>query len=241
MAVFECEYTIGLTDVGESNLLTNKAIIKVLENAGGMHSEKVGYGLNEIDETKLSWILLSWKVKVLNRAKYNSKIKVKTWARDTNRVFTYRDYEIYDEQENLIILASSKWALINIDTKSLARLPEDLIGKYKPENKKVFEETEILKLKEANSYSSEVNLKVLRNQIDVNDHVHNLFYLDFAYEALPENVYKENRFNNIDIMYKKQIKYNDKIKCLYSFENNKYIIAIKSEDDSILHAIVNVY
>ena len=131
--------------------------------------------------------------------------------------------------------------MINIDTKSLARLPEDLIGKYKPENKKVFEETEIPKLKEAKFYSNEISLKILRHQIDVNDHVHNLFYLDFAYEALPENVYKENRFDNIDIMYKKQIKYNDKIKCLYLFENNKHTIAIKSDDHSILHAIINLY
>lgn len=241
MAIFENKYTIGITDVEESNLITNKAVIKILENAAGMQSEEAGYGLNQIEQTKLSWILLSWKVKILARVKYNSEISVKTWARDSNKVFTYRDYEIYDEFGKLIAVASSKWALININKKSLAKLPADMEEKYKPETKRVFEDIDIAKLKEATNYTRKIECEIFRNQIDVNEHVHNLYYLDFAYEALPEEVYKNEKFNNIEIMYKKQIKYNDKIKCLYSKENNKHIIAIKSEDEKTLHAIINLY
>lgn len=241
MAIFECKYRLGLTDVGKSNLMTNKAILKVLENAGGMQSDEVGYGLTQIEETKLSWILLGWKVKVINRAKYNTEITIKTWARDSNKAFTYRDYEIYDENDNLIVIASSKWTLINIETKSLEKISEQLISKYCPESKCVFEDNKIDKLKEASNYKSEISYNILRNQIDVNEHVHNLCYLDFAYESLPEEVYKNETFDNIEIMYKKQIKYNDKIKCLYTKEDNKNIIVIKSEDEKALHAIINLY
>ena len=45
-------------------------------------------------------------------------------------------------------------------------------------------------------------------------------------------------FNEIEIMYKKEIKYKDKIKCLYKCENNEHIVVIKSEDLKTLHAIV---
>ena len=241
MAIFECKYIIGLSDVGMSNKITNKAILKILENAGGMHSESVGYGLNKIEQTRLSWVLLNWKVEVIKRPIYNEEIKILTWARDTNKIATYRDFELYNSQGEKIIKATSKWTLINIDTKALEPIPEDIMSRYNPEEKTVFESKLIPKLKEPSKYDSYGEYKISRNVIDINEHVHNLYYLDFAYEVLPEEVYKSDECNNIEVMYKKQIKLKDKIKCLYSYENERNIITIKSKDDETLHAIINLY
>jgi len=241
MAIYECKYRIGFTDVGGSNKLTNKAVLKILENAGGMQSEEVGYGLNQIESTGLSWVLLAWKVQVLSRPLYNEELLIKTWARNTTKVSTYRDYEIYDNKGSLVVRASSKWALININTKSIEKITDEIISKYEPEEKGVFENDTIDKLKEPVECDSKLEYKVLRSDIDINDHVHNLYYLDFAYEALPEKIYRAKEFDNIEIMYKKQIKLGDKIVCLYSQNCNKNIISVKSSDEKILHAIINLY
>ena len=83
--------------------------------------------------------------------------------------------------------------------------------------------------------------KVIKRDIDINNHVHNLYYLDFAYEALPEDVYRADECNNIEVMYKKQIKLADEIVCLYAKEENENIVSIKSKDKKILHAIVKLY
>ena len=241
MAIYEYDYRLGFTDVGRGNLITNKGVLKLLEDIGGIHSNKVGYGLNQIEQTRLSWILLNWKVKIFKRPKYNDTIYIKTWARGSTKISTYRDYEIYDKDNNLLIIATSKWAIINIDTKSLEKLSDELIKAYEEENKLVFNEEKIPKLIEPKSYQSKTYQKILRSQIDVNEHVHNLYYLDFANESLPEDVYKMSECNNIEIMYKKQIKYGQDIVCLYSKEEDKNIITIKSADESILHAIVSLY
>ena len=81
-----------------------------------------------------------------------------------------------------------------------------------------------------------------RRDIDTNHQVNNLFYLDFAYSALPEEIYN-NRFdlNNIEITYKKEIKLGDTIKCKYAFENSKHIVVIFSEDEKTVHAVINLY
>lgn len=239
--IYKCTYRIGLTDVRMSNNMTNKSILKVLENAGGMHSEEVGYGLNSIEKTGLSWVLLGWKVKVIKRPKYNTQISIHTWARDSNRVFTYRDYEIYDDNNNLLVIATSKWTLVDINKGKMAELTPEIINLYKREDKSVFEERNMPKLKEPASAISEISYPILRSDIDINNHVHNLYYLDFAYEALPEDAYRAEECDNIEIMYKKQIKLGDKIVCKYSKENNEHIISIKSEDESVLHAIVKLY
>lgn len=241
MAIFKTKYRIGLTDLTNFNQMSNKAVIKMLENAGGEHSEVVGFGLNEIELTKLSWILLNWKIKIIKRVIYNEEVEIITWARGINKVFTYRDYEIRDKQGNLLVIATSKWTLIDINTGKLARIPQEAIDGYKEENKCVFETGEIAKLQDPEKYDSEITSRITRNYIDINRHVHNLYYLDLAYEALPEEIYKESEFNNIEILYKRQILFNDTIKSLYTKEDNGVIITLKSEDEKILHSIIKLY
>ena len=236
----EKKYTLGLTDVGRKNKISNKAIIKMLEDVGGIESEKAGYGLNEIEENHLSWVLLAWKVKVLRRPIYNEEVIARTGARDGNKVFTYRDYEIYDSNGKLCVIATSKWTLVDIRTLKLVGISEEVRSKYTFFNKSVFEE-EIEKLKEPKSVIKENDYKILRSQIDVNRHVHNLYYLDIAYEILPEDIYYGEEKDNIEITYKKQIKLNDDIMCKYTIEDGKDIVTIKSKDNKVLHAIVRLY
>ena len=70
--------------------------------------------------------------------------------------------------------------------------------------------------------------------------MHNLNYLQLAYEALPEDVYFGEEKNNVRIMYKHQILLRDRVKCYYINSNGKDIITIKSEDDRVLHSIVEL-
>ena len=241
MAIYKCKSRIGLEDVGYSNKITNKAIIKILENAGGMHSESLNLGLNSIEITGFSWILLGWKVKVIVRPRYNEELTVNTWGRESNRAFTYRDYELYDESGNLCIIATSKWAIVDIKNGHLAEITPELREPYKCEEKKVFNSDYSFKLKEPETIDREIRYKVQRRDIDINKHVHNLYYLDFAYEALPEEIYENFEFNNIEIMYKRQTKLNDEIKCLYTKDGEQNIVTIKSIDDNLLHAIIKLY
>ena len=70
--------------------------------------------------------------------------------------------------------------------------------------------------------------------------MHNLYYLDLAYEALPQDVYEKRPFDEIRIMYKKEIKLGDVVVCKYSYENNKHIVVIESQDGEKLHAIIEL-
>ena len=67
MAIYEYKYTVELSDIGRSNKITNKSVLKILENAGGRQSEKIGLGINQVEKTGLSWVLLAWKVKIIRR------------------------------------------------------------------------------------------------------------------------------------------------------------------------------
>ena len=68
--ILENEYTVKLSEIGKGNEATNKTILSYLEDIGGIHSNKAGYGIFEIEQTHLSWILLGWRLQVIRRPKY---------------------------------------------------------------------------------------------------------------------------------------------------------------------------
>ena len=199
-------FKMGLTDIEKDNKIKNIAILKMLENIGSYHSDIAGYGTNDIPIKKLSWILLDWKLKVIKRPTYGETLEIHTWARVANKFFTYRDFEIYDGNKNLCAIATSKWTLINIEEGKMSKITEDVINSYKPEEKEVFEKEKLEKLQEPKEFISSIEYEIKRKDIDINKHMHNLYYLDLAYEALPEDVYNTNIFDNVRIMYKKEIK-----------------------------------
>jgi medium-chain acyl-[acyl-carrier-protein] hydrolase len=240
--ILENEYTVKLSEIGKGNKATNKTILSYLEDIGGIHSNKAGYGIFEIEETHLSWILLGWRLQVIRRPKYAEKVKIKTWSKGVIKLYTYREFEVYDEQENLIIKASSKWILMDIQKGRIVRIEPELIAKYEPElDKDVFGIEEFEKIKEPDEYQFETEYTVRRNDIDVNNHMHNLNYIELANEALPENVYRGALFNDVKITYKKEIKLGDTIKCKYAFKDDKHIAVLKNQEGSIVHAIIEMY
>lgn len=238
--IYKGKFKLGLKDIGKDNKIKNRSILEFLENIGAYHSDEVGYGVNEIPKTNVSWILLDWQLNVINRPVYGQTIEVHTWGRGMNKFFTFRDYEIYDENNNLCAIATSKWALIDVKTGKLARLTEKIINKYNPEEKSVFSE-EMGKIEMPKEFIAELEYIVTRKDIDINKHMHNLYYLDLAYEVLPENVYEQRPFNNIRINYKKEIKLGDTVKCYYTKKQNEHIIVIKNKDSDVVNSIIKLY
>ena len=93
---------------------------------------------------------------------------------------------------------------------------------------------------EPNEYQFETEYTVRRADIDVNNHMHNLNYIELANEALPEEVYKGALFNDVRIAYKKEIKLGDTVKCKYAIQDDKHIVVVKSNDESVVHAIIEM-
>lgn len=111
-------YNIQLKDIEKGKYIKDRGILEIFENAATHHSDIVGFGVNDIETTKTAWILMDWKVQVIKRPKYGEKLKVDTWARTINgslkKTYTYRDFEMYDEKNNLLAIGTSKWVLIDI-------------------------------------------------------------------------------------------------------------------------------
>lgn len=238
--ILEKMYTVGNRDVGATKKATIKAMMKYLENIACSHSDIVGYGINTIEETGVVWILLDWKFKIIERPKYGQNIKVRTWSRKMEKCSAYRDFQILDENGNVLAIATTKWVLLDASTRKIQRIPEEFTTKYQSEpERNVFGE-EIEKLQETENEEYSVQVKTRRTDLDINNHVNNLNYLDLAYEVLPDEVYNAE-LKNVRITYKHQTEPGEIVNVSYTKKENKNIITIKTENKDKLHAIVELW
>lgn len=238
--IFKRDFFVGANDIDFELNMKDKAILKYLEEIAGLHSDLAGYGLNDIEKTKITWLVLGWKVEVIRRPKYAEEFTINTWCKTQNKLYSKRDFEIFDKNGNLIIKATSKWLMINIETREFGKIPLEFATAYGEENIDIFENVSNFKFKEPNSMEKILEYTITDGWIDFNNHVHNTKYIDLAIKALPEKLKKQN-FSDFEIMYKKEIKLGEKVNLYYSIEDNINIVTIKSEDNKILHSIIKFY
>ncbi len=134
--IFENSYKVQIKDTGIGSRARNKAILGYMEDVASLHSDKVGYGLYDIPKTKLTWLLLDWKLQVIERPKYPEEINVKTWSRYIEKFYAYRDFEIYNKSGKLLAIATSKWVLIDTEKNRVTKVTDEVASVYDSEPEK---------------------------------------------------------------------------------------------------------
>ena len=237
MGIFTKKYTITFDDVTDTLELKNISLMKYLVDAAGMHSETVGYGLSTINQTHIGFLLVGWQVKIFENPHLLDEIEIKTWVEQLSHSLSTRNFEVYIK-DKLVAIASTKWIMVNPEDHSVAITTDEIVNAYGPVDKKVFEKP-ISKLHIPDRIDKVKTYTIERRDIDSNNHVNNLKYLEIALELLSDDDYTETGFSEIIVNYKNECKLHNNVICSYSkISNNEHIIAIQSSDKSKLHAII---
>lgn len=242
--IFQANFKVTMAFLNKQNKLSNKGLLSLFNDTAEMHSASIGFGVTDILKTDLSWALLNWKVKILKRPSHNDDVIVQTWVRRCNKLFCYRDFELLTTSGETLAIATSKWVLIDSKNHKIVKLRNDIIENYRIENKQVFddeESNELPKLEEIDNYSHCIDYTIRKADIDLNNHVHNLCYLDMAEEILPYQISNSTEAQEFEIWFKYQIKFEDSVSLYYGLKNNKHYVVIKSNNGEYLHNIMKFY
>lgn len=232
--IFKYKFEPELSDVNTDKRVKNKSLLRFFENIAAKHSDSIHNGLNDIIDIGFSWVLLEWQLHVTDRPKYGDVLEVHTWVRNSTKLYSYRDFEVY---ANGVKKAegSSKWLLVDIATLRPKKITDDLVKDYGPEpDKNVFGLAEFEKMKELPEYDTETDYIIRKSDIDINGHVHNLVYADMAYEVLDAA-----EFDSLKISYKKEIKYGDAVKICKRSEGGRTFVKISGADGAV-HALAEL-
>ena len=130
--------------------------------------------------------------------------------------------------------------MINSDTRKIVRMGPEVKEAYKTEDHSSFGDYNFPKPEVPIEFSNEVKYTVSRKDIDINGHMHNTYYLNLAYDALPEDIYDARPYDTFRITYKHEIKLGDTVICKYAYFNGKHVVVIMSEDGSVVNSVIEL-
>lgn len=237
---------MAYSDLGPDGLLSRAGLLRSLQEAASIASDNVGFGLKDIPRTGVHWILSAWRLEMAARPSWRSALEVETWPRALEGFSSERDYlvwEIADGARRLAARGTSKWLLLDAKTNKITRVTDRVRAAYATEEEALFRDPIPKNGKSPAGAAVTFQTTVGRRDIDTNLHVNNIHYLDYAVEALPEEVY-EALPDTVDIVFRKQILLGTPIQCLYSrTEDGKHQVEIRSGQDgeAVHHAYVWFY
>ncbi len=182
-------------------------------------SNLIGFGLDFFEKNSLIWVLLNWDIKIIKLPSYQDKVLVRTFPYSMKKCYGYRKYEIRNSIGENIVTADTAWIFLDRNTMRPLRVPENICTAYGI----VKDEGESLAMDKINSPDRddmEKDFFVRYSDIDGNQHVNNVSYVEWALETVPMDLLLNYDPLNIKISYKKESKYGDAVRSISEININ---------------------
>ena len=228
--IFEENFKIRYSEMDFDTVLKPSALLQFFQDLASENAESLDFGYSFNLEKNLAWFLLKYRIEFEDYPKGLYNIDIKTTPRGYNKIFAFRDFEVKHENK-LLGRASSTWALVDINTKSMVNVEQALSGNpYMKQLEKMKSDLIYDKIRPLDRIDIEKTFEIRFDDLDVNRHVNNVNYVVWAFEPLEFDFRRTKKLKTLDIAYKKEVKYGAKILSQIELDGNTTLHAVKNLD-----------
>ncbi len=196
------EYVIRTFDIDSRKQATVPALIRLMQEAAMEQVIKLGISVWDLEVHNISWILMRKHLQIARMPRLGEKIKIMTHPSGFERIYTYRDFRVFDEAGIQIAQSSTAWLLMNIESRRLSRIPAFILKlseQLPPEE--TFVPRVSTKMPKLSQVDWEKSFRVSWHDLDFNQHLNNTFYIQWMLESLPEKVLRYQRLTDMKVQY----------------------------------------
>lgn len=189
----------------ENDRLSPKSILNLFQDVAGVNGDEIGVGYLSLLEKNLYWILTRVKFDIIKMPIPNQTVYVQTWPHEKGRIDFDRDFKIANEENETMIIGTSKWCVIDTETRTLQRTNNvNYIGEICPDKNY---EDKFLKI----TIPDETPVHKFTHSVRFSDLDHNHHMNNTNYANLVTNATENQIFNHFEINYLSECKLDDKI------------------------------
>ncbi|KAG7025417.1 Oleoyl-acyl carrier protein thioesterase 2, chloroplastic [Cucurbita argyrosperma subsp. argyrosperma] len=261
------KFIVRCYEVGINKTATVETIANLLQEVGCNHAQSVGFSTDGFATTPtmrklhLIWVTARMHIEIYKYPAWSDVVEIETWCQGEGRIGTRRDWILKDYANGQVIgRATSKWVMMNQDTRRLQKVSDDVRDEYlvycPQELRLAFPEEnssslkKIPKLEDPGHYSR-IGLMPRRADLDMNQHVNNVTYIGWVLESMPQEIINSHELQTITLDYRRECQQDDVVDSLTSVEEvengsktvtelngtNGYISSDKQDDRQFLHLL----
>jgi len=239
---YENKWVIQAHEVDFTNRLRIDSLFIQLQDTAAAHADKLNLGYSALVKHNLGWVLSWAKVEIISFPEFGNEIRIRTWPKKKYKLYSLRDFYIYDKNGQIIIRATTAWLPINIKSKRII----DTSGLPAPIN---YQETESAidemphKIQAQNNRTFIFSKHMRYTDLDLNRHVNNIRYIELIMDSFPKKHYENFQLENISINFVSESAYDDELEIYKSNDSGikQDIIECINNGNSktVFHAVIN--
>lgn len=203
--IYQAEYKVHTYEIDFRGRARLSSLLNFLQDSAGAQALELGFSVEALFRLGLTWVLSRYHIKIERYPRLGEKITVLTWPSGRSELFALRDYEVFDEAGQRILAGTSSWMVINLERKQpvpIDSLYQERIILSRRALEDNFEPLPLLP-----SAEREIEFPVEINHLDLNRHVNNVVYVQWALEAMPPEILWKEQPVEIEISYKAEAVY----------------------------------
>ena len=221
---YEEKITVKYSEIDQNLAMKPFALLNFLQDIASKNAEDWGFGYSYIHPRNYAWFLIKYRMEFEEYPFDIQDLVLKTEPRGYNKLFAYRDFELYSG-EKLLGRMHSMWSIVNIDSRSIVpistAIPDNphMVQLQKREDDLAF-----AKISQITTPTLEKEFEVRYNDLDVNGHANNGNYIVWAFEPLSFEFKNTHRIKTLDMIYKKEARFGEKLVSQIEFKNDNTTI-----------------
>lgn len=226
-------YEIKFHETDCKNRLKESVLLNYMQDIAAEDAENIGVGYSKIQNMNIGWFLTKYHIEIFDTLKNDGKFVLESQSKGIMRITFIRDFDIFNSENNKIGEATSSWGVADLATGKI--IPPSEIFKDFPNADRNKLRSTFPKIPAIKKVDFQKEFIAEYNNLDVNCHVNNAVYLTWADEVLPYEILVSTRISELDIQYKQQVKYGEKVIVSADFDkdNMTYTEEIKLENGEI--------
>lgn len=209
----EAYYTIRTYEIDSRKQATIPALVKLMHETAMQNVLRLGVSVWDLEPHHISWVLMRKQLFIHRMPQLGEQVKVVTYPTGFERLFTFRDYKVYDKTGELIASSGSTWVLMDTVQRNLARIPDFILEfrKFSPAPELCLPRPsgQLPKMTEVHHH---LDFTVHWHDLDFNDHLNNMYYLQWMLEAMPDRLLTNGRMSELDIQYRAEAQWKDLVR-----------------------------
>ena len=204
------DHTITCYEADANQLMRPTAMLDLMQEAANVNASTLGFGYDEMINSNTAWVLSRTHVKFIDTPKWRQEVNLKTWHKGVSKLFHLRDFILSDKEGNPMVLATTSWLIIDMNTRRLVRnsdlaLSDTAMDAIEAPADKVVIPVDI---------EPELVRKhpVTWSEVDTNGHVNNVKYVVWAIDAVKAEDVQERPLKELLINYDAEVMPGDTVK-----------------------------
>jgi len=227
---FEKEFELRYLEMDNFGEAASTTMLALLEETAADHCYSINQSLYDLEKQNIGWVLLSGVMEMYRYPTYKEKIIIRTWMSDYSMIKGFRENIIYDNNRNIIGRARGLWVFFDIKRRRPIQIFDLIKNKWSTDVEKSINYNITKKIKPIDSSLNSHEFKVNRFDVDTNQHVNNIKYLQWLLESIPEEFINNHYLYSIDGRFIAEAQYGDTILVFTERDIN---------DNSFTHTIRN--